>query len=157
VLIEGNWLECYTATGVASETVLDASNVLGVDIDFPYAIQAESAPGSGVWDWVDVAIIGGVFALVKLFGTKIWDMMLRQINERITKMDERITSLEKQLEESKSKECRFADCPNGRPCDELVRRLTIESADFPPSRKETRFIDPETTGDGSMVIRKGKK
>jgi hypothetical protein len=58
--IEGNWLECYTATGVASETVLDASNVLGVDIDFPYAIQAESAPGSGVWDWVDVAIVGGV-------------------------------------------------------------------------------------------------
>jgi hypothetical protein len=56
----GDWLICYTATGAAGETILDASNVLGVDIDIPYAIQAESAPGSGVWDWVDVAMVGSI-------------------------------------------------------------------------------------------------
>lgn len=55
---EGEWLECYTATGVASETVLDASNVLGVDIDFPYFIEAETAVGSGVYKAVPVAVIG---------------------------------------------------------------------------------------------------
>ena len=119
--------------------------------------MSEESFGAGSITTICIAIIGGVFALVKLFGTKIWDMMLRQINERITKMDERITSLERQLEESKAKECRFSDCVGGRPCDDLVRRLTIESAEFPQSRKETRFMDPETTGDGSMVIRKGKK
>lgn len=115
--------------------------------------MSEESLGAGSITTICVAVIGGVFALVKLFGTKIWDMMLRQINERITKMDERITSLEKQLEESKAKECRFFDCQSGRPCDDLVRRLTIESADFPPSRKETRFLDPQIT----VESRKGKK
>ncbi len=102
----------------------------------------EASLGAGSITTICVAAIGGLFALVKLFGTRIWDMMLRQINERITKMDERITSLERQLEESKAKECRFADCPSGRPCDDLIKRLTIEAADFPTSRKENRFLDP---------------
>jgi hypothetical protein len=57
--IQGEWLECYTSTGSANETVLDASNVLGVDIDFPYFIEAETAPGSGVWKAVPVGVVGG--------------------------------------------------------------------------------------------------
>lgn len=58
--IEGEFLICYTATGTASETILDASNVLGVDIDFPYAIQAETTPGAGDWQWIPVGVVGGV-------------------------------------------------------------------------------------------------
>lgn len=57
--IEGEMLECYTATGTASETVLNASNVLGVDIDWPHAIEAETSPGSGVYERVPVFVVGG--------------------------------------------------------------------------------------------------
>jgi hypothetical protein len=58
--IEGEMLECYTATGVANETILNASNVLGRDIDEPRAIEAETSPGSGVYKSVPVIVVGGV-------------------------------------------------------------------------------------------------
>jgi hypothetical protein len=58
ITVNGQMLICYTATGAASETVLTASNVLGIDIDFPEIIEVELTPGAGDWKSVPIQVVG---------------------------------------------------------------------------------------------------
>jgi hypothetical protein len=102
-----------------------------------------------------LVLLTGIGYGLKWIGTKIWDMMMKQINERLHQMDRRINALEKELAESKGRECRFYDSPDGRPCAKIVRSFTMEQHE--KQKSDARFMDPQTAGDGSMVIRKGKK
>jgi hypothetical protein len=106
-----------------------------------------------------IILLGGIGYGLRWIGQKIWDMMMRQINERIEQMDRRINALEKELAESKDRECHFYDCPEGRPCAKIVRSFTMEDATnvIRKPKNEVRFLTPETSGDGSMTIRKAKK
>lgn len=104
---------------------------------------------------VCVTLLGGIGYGLKWVGQKIWDLMLGQIKERIEQMDKRIECLEKELDASKERECRFYDCPDGRPCAKIVRSFTMEDHDR--KKREARFMDPQSTVDGSIVLRKEKK
>ena len=101
-----------------------------------------------------IVMLTGIGYGLKWIGQKIWDMLLGQIKERIEQMDKRIESLEKELEASRERECRFYDCPEGRPCAKIVRSFTIENHE---NKHHLSSDVPESTGDGSVVIRKNKK
>ena len=108
---------------------------------------------------VCIVLLTGIGYGLKWIGGKIWDLMLGQIKERIEQMDKRIECLEKELEASKERECHFYDCPEGRPCAKIVRSFTMENAAnvIRTPKNEVKFLTPETSGDGSMTIRKAKK
>jgi hypothetical protein len=98
-------------------------------------------------------ILTGIGYGLKWIGGKIWDLMLGQIKARIEEMDLRIKTLEDELKESKERECRFYDCPEGRPCAKIIRSFTMENAGR-KQENEVRFLTPETRGDGSVVVKR---